>query len=125
MDKFLKRKHDFGVDSCTNSNINNNEKTKKVSRQYCHDYLNFGFTYVVENDNQIPLCVVCGEKLSNSAMAPAKLKRYFSSKHANLQSKNKNYFERLLNNQTNQRIKFKKINQYLIKHKLHLIKLPK
>ncbi|CAI6358045.1 unnamed protein product [Macrosiphum euphorbiae] len=42
-------------------------------------------------------------------MAPAKLKRHFSSKHANLQSKEKNYFERLLNNQMNQRKHLKKI----------------
>jgi hypothetical protein len=41
--------------------------------------------------------VVCGEKLSNSAIASAKLKRHFSSKHAILQSREKNYFERLLN----------------------------
>lgn len=116
MDKFLKRKHDSGTDnaSTNTSNINddtfNNEnKIKKVNRQYCNDYLNFGFTYVDENDCQIPLCVVCGEKLSNSAMAPAKLKRHFSSKHANLQSKEKNYFERLLNNQMNQRKHLKKI----------------
>lgn len=111
MDKFLKRKHDSGTDnaSTNTSNVNDENKIKKVNRQYCNDYLNFGFTYVDENDCQIPLCVVCGEKLSNSAMAPAKLKRHFSSKHANLQSKEKNYFERLLNNQMNQRKHFKKI----------------
>ncbi|KAL4105228.1 hypothetical protein QTP88_020490 [Uroleucon formosanum] len=116
MDKFLKRKHDSGTDnaSTNTSNVNDDtfndeNKIKKVNRQYCNDYLNFGFTYVDENDCQIPLCVVCGEKLSNSAMAPAKLKRHFSSKHANLQSKEKNYFERLLNNQMNQRKHFKKI----------------
>ncbi|KAL4153167.1 hypothetical protein QTP88_001000 [Uroleucon formosanum] len=111
MDKFLKRKHDSGTDnaSTNTSNVNDENKIKKVNRQYCNDYLNFGFTYVDEIDCQIPLCVVCGEKLSNSAMAPAKLKRHFSSKHANLQSKEKHYFERLLNNQMNQRKHFKKI----------------
>jgi hypothetical protein len=74
MDKFLKRKHDSGTDnaSINTSNINydtfNNEnKIKKVNRQYYNDYLNFGFSYVYENYCQIPLCVVCGEKLSISA----------------------------------------------------------
>ncbi|CAI6351159.1 unnamed protein product [Macrosiphum euphorbiae] len=93
MDKFLKRKHDSGTDNASTNTINVNDDTfndenkiKKVNRQYCNDYLNFGFTYVDENDCQISLCAVCGEKLSNSAMAPAKLKRYFSSKHANLHS---------------------------------------
>jgi len=34
-------------------------------------------------------CVVYGEKLCNSAKVPAKLKRRFTSKHANLQYKEK------------------------------------
>lgn len=116
MDKFLQRKHDSGTDNASTNacninddTFNNENKIKKVNRQYCNDYLNFGFTYVDENDCQIPFCVVCGEKLSNSAMAPAKLNRHFSSKHANLQSKEKKYFDRMLNNQMNQRKHLKKI----------------
>jgi hypothetical protein len=104
MDKFLKRKHDSGTDNTsTNTNnindntFNNENKIKKVNRQYCNDYLNFGFSYVYKNYCQTILCVACGEKLSNSAIAPVKLKRQFSSKYANLQSKEKNYFERSLN----------------------------
>jgi hypothetical protein len=91
MDKFLKRKHDSGTDNASmnrsdiNDDIFNNEnKIKKVKRQYYNDYLNVGFSYVYENYCRIPLCVVCGEKLFNSAIAPAKLKRHFLSKHANL-----------------------------------------
>jgi hypothetical protein len=104
MDKFLKWKHDSGTDnaSTNTSNINddtfNNEnKIKKVNRLYCNGYLNVGFSYVYENYCQIPLCVVYGKKLSNSAIEPAKLKRHSSSKYVNHQSKKKNYFERLLN----------------------------
>jgi hypothetical protein len=84
MDKFLKRKHDSGTGnaSTNTSNINDDtfndeNKIKKVNRQYCNDYLNFGFSYVYENYCKIPLRVVSGENLSNSAIAPAKLKRYF------------------------------------------------
>lgn len=119
MDTFLKRKHDSGADNVSTSNINddtfnNDNKIKNISRQYCNDYLNFGFTYVAENNFQTPFCVVCGENLFNSTMAPAKLKRNFSSKYTNRQSKDKNYFERLLNNQMNQSKTFKKLLQYLI-----------
>lgn len=47
----------------------------------------------------------CGEKLCNSALVPAKLKRHFTSKRANLKSKDKKYFERLLKNQIVQKKK--------------------
>jgi len=95
MDKYIKRKYDSSADetSVSTSNINNDtnnykkeKKIKIINRQYSNDYLDFGFTYIIENECQIPFCVVCGEKHCNSAMVPAKLKRHFTSKHTNLLS---------------------------------------
>ena len=41
------------------------------NRKYQHNYLDFGFTYLIEDDLQIPQCVVCMKTFSNSTMKPA------------------------------------------------------
>lgn len=115
MDKFIiKRKHDTEQninDGASTSGSSSNDvvantchtedkiirsKIRKINRQYSDEYLSLGFTWTGEEECPIPQCLVCGEKLSNSAMAPAKLKRHFTTKHANLASKTKDYFKRLL-----------------------------
>ena len=60
-------------------------------RQYCENYIALGFTWPGNPDCSLPLCIVCGEKLANSAMAPAKLKRHLTTKQ--LSGKNKQYFK--------------------------------
>ena len=35
-------------------------------RKYQDNYLDFGFTYLIEDDLQIPQCVVCMKTFSNS-----------------------------------------------------------
>ena len=37
-------------------------------RKYQDNYLDFGFTYLIEDDLQIPQCVVCMKTFSNSTM---------------------------------------------------------
>ena len=73
--------------------------------------ISFGFTSMNEEGYHIPLCVVCGETLSNSAMYPDKLNRHFTTKHADLASKSKNYFERLLSMQKKQAKYFEKMKK--------------
>jgi zinc finger BED domain-containing protein 5/7/8/9 len=66
------------------------------------DYLKMGFSCTGDTDNPRPWCVVCGEKLSNEAMVPSKLKRHLFTKHSYLVDKNLTYFQHLLNSQNKQ-----------------------
>ena len=65
-------------------------------RQYCENYIALGFTWTGNSDCPLPLCYVCGERLANSAMAPAKLKRHLTTKHPELSGKNELYFKKKL-----------------------------
>ncbi|GFU74458.1 SCAN domain-containing protein 3, partial [Trichonephila clavipes] len=89
MDKWLKRRK-FN-DNSDNDNVRDqvNEPTpgtskntcsKKyvVHRKYNDDFLKFGFTSTMENDIVVPECVICGFKLSNSAMVPSKFQRHLA-----------------------------------------------
>lgn len=126
MEKFLKRKFDEANASgtVTDRNMQLTRESegkylkKSTTRQYLDEYLNFGFTWTGSTDCQIPKCIACGEKLANSAMAPAKLKRHFSTKHPNLASKNNTYFRRLLEVQDKQATHFQKT--VTISHKAQL-----
>ena len=63
-------------------------------RQYCENYTALRFTWTGNPNCPSSLYIVCGEKLANSAMAPAKLKRHFTTKHPDLSGKTKQYFKR-------------------------------
>ena len=43
-----------------------------------------------------PLCVVCGQKLTNETMVSSKLRSHFITNHSHLQTKTIVYFQRLL-----------------------------
>ena len=52
-----------------------------ISRKYAKNYISFRFTFAGDVTNSVPLCMVCNERLSNSAMVPSKLKHHLESKH--------------------------------------------
>ncbi|XP_039174925.1 zinc finger BED domain-containing protein 5-like isoform X2 [Crotalus tigris] len=51
------------------------------NRKYSEDYLKFGFYFMEENDQQIPVCVICNQVLSKHSMKPSLLQRHFTTKH--------------------------------------------
>ena len=56
-------------------------------RKYHDIYSDFGFTYLIEDDFQIPQCVVCMKTFSNSTMKPASLKQHLANAHPTMMSK--------------------------------------
>ena len=75
-------------------------------RKYQINYLDFGFTYLIEDDLQIPQCVVCMKTFSNSTMKPASLKQHLANAHPSMISKNRSFFESKLS-----RLKRQKLDQ--------------
>jgi hypothetical protein len=57
---------------------NSGSNLRHKVRQYCENYLSLGFTWTGSPDCPSPLCIICGLKLANSAMAPTKLRRHLS-----------------------------------------------
>ena len=57
--------------------------------------MKLGFTFFDDENNPCPLCLVCGDKLSNENMVPNKPKRHFTSKHGHLSEKPVEYFIQL------------------------------
>ncbi|XP_068205224.1 zinc finger BED domain-containing protein 5-like [Palaemon carinicauda] len=116
MDKFLIRKEASGSRESdseqllnpTNSNVKKAKIRHNLNRQYNESYLKFGFFWSGDAAQPNPLCVVCGDKMSNESMVPSKLKKHLTSKHSSLQDKDLVYFQRLLDQQSKQRNVFEK-----------------
>jgi len=71
------------------------DEGKRKRRKYDSEYVSFGFIAVGTGED-LPLCVVCLQTISNDAMKPAKLKRHLNTMHSDFVSrpKPKEYFER-------------------------------
>ena len=82
--------------------------SRRKIRRYSNNYVAMGFTWTGDPDCPSPLCIVCGEQLSNSAMVPAKLKRHFTTLHPDAAKQGAAYFERALNLNKKQASTFKK-----------------
>ena len=78
----------------TTATTTNASVTKKsgCTRLYRDDYIQFGFTFTGDTSFPIPFCIVCGDKLANSAMVPSKLKRHLETHHEELARKDRNFF---------------------------------
>jgi len=73
-------------------------------RKYQDNYLDFGFTYLIEDGLQIPQCVVCMKTFSNSTMKPAPLKQHLANAHPSMMSNNRSFFESKLSSLKRQKL---------------------
>ncbi|XP_060764599.1 SCAN domain-containing protein 3-like [Neoarius graeffei] len=92
-----------------NNDPGSNPKKKKGSfnRRYDDSYLKFSFTQTGDSHAPNPLCVVCGDKLSNESMKPSKLIRHLETKHPTLKNKPLEFFERKKQEQDSQKLMLK------------------
>ena len=106
MDKFLigyKRKCNNNKDTDAgdtqhNENINNKCQggiTPKL-RKYEISYLSFGFTSVINDNIEKPLCLTCNKVLAADSMRPCKLKRHLQTMHSEYVGKPIDFFRRKL-----------------------------
>ncbi|XP_004441803.1 PREDICTED: SCAN domain-containing protein 3 [Ceratotherium simum simum] len=104
LDFFVKKRHTFseygssGKRNGNNGNHLKEVKTKRVhtsfTRKYDPSYIEFGFVAVIDGEVLKPQCIICGDVLANEAMKPSKLKRHLYSKHKEISSQPKEFFER-------------------------------
>lgn len=113
MDRFLSKKRTsdelYSNNETSSSAIKCPAKKNKIrpNRKYDKSYLSYGFTWTGDGNQPLPLCLVCGCKMSNESMLPSKLSKHFQTSHCSLQGKDVSYFKRLLEQQTKQAVVFK------------------
>ena len=73
------------------------DRPKKKSRKYRDSYLDFGFTFILRNGEEKPLCVICSKVLGSESMLPNKLKRHLKTSHPQFVDKPRDFFSRKLN----------------------------
>ena len=67
--------------------------------------MDFGFTYLIEDDLQIPQRVVCMKRFSNSIMKPASLRQHLANAHPSMMmSKTRSFFESKLSSLKRQKL---------------------
>ena len=69
-------------------------KKAAFNRKYPESYLNDRFTATGDSPSPSPLCIICGEQLSNKAMKPSKLLHRMDIKHPALKDKPSESFKR-------------------------------
>ena len=73
-------------------------------QKYQDNYLDFGFTYLIEDDLQIPQCVVSMKTFSNSIMKSASLKQHLANAHPSMMSKKRSFLESQLSSLKRQKL---------------------
>ena len=71
-------------------------KQKRCRRKYSAEYLGLGFFWTGSETEQLPVCLLCCETLSNEALKPCKLRRHLETKHGQYVTKPLHFFENKL-----------------------------
>ncbi|CAI5671583.1 SCAN domain-containing protein 3 [Oreochromis niloticus] len=95
-----KRPSEETEEECTTTT---KKKKAAFNRQYQNTYLKYGFIATGDSHAPSPLCIICGDRLSNEAMKPSKLLRHLETKHPTLKNKPLEYFERKKREQQGQK----------------------
>ena len=102
MDKYIHFISKLKKASVSDEKVPAKKSKKTSSRLYDDSYFQYGFTWTGDATLPLSLCLVCGTKFANEAMAPSKLKRHLDSQHLALKEKSTTFFSRLLDQSAKQ-----------------------
>ncbi|KAJ8786068.1 hypothetical protein J1605_006648 [Eschrichtius robustus] len=84
------RHNDETAEACKTAN----KKKAAFKRKYQESYLNYRFIATGDSRSPSPLCIICGDRLSNKAMKPSKLLCHMETKHPALKDKPLEFLKR-------------------------------
>ena len=125
MDNWLKKSNDNGtipsaddVETAVKTNVTlkcdskkrkfseKNEASHTKKRSYNDSFLQCGFTFITENSEHRPLCLICNKVLASESLKPGKLKRHLQTEHDSYRNRPVKFFHRLLRTWEKQRQSF-------------------
>ena len=73
-----------------------NEASHTKKRTYNESFLQYDLTFVSENNERCPRCLICNKVLASESLKPAKLKRHLHTKHDSHRNRPVEFFNCLL-----------------------------
>ena len=80
--------------SKSNFNHSNFTQHECQKRKYNDSYIEYGFTCIINDEEERPQCVIWNKVLSNDSLKPTKLKQHLHKVHRHHKDKNRSFFER-------------------------------
>ena len=84
--------------SCSSTKNSSGKNASQLSKKkkYNQNFIQYGFTFIRENDEQRPVCLICNQTLVNECLKSWKLKRQLNTKHKSYSNKQaKFHFENI------------------------------
>ena len=99
MQKMLKKKEEPELMPSSNSTKNSSGKSSSQlgkKRKHNQSFIQYGFSFISEDDEQRPMCLMCNQALAKECLEPWKLKRHLNTKHESYSNKEVEFFKRIL-----------------------------